>query len=184
MIFCCACGRNCITKSAARTDVLGKNLQPAVAHALGYADRSPSKRIEKFMRDLYTHMRNIFLITRTLEQRMALIAPSTSRLSLRAWLPQAPRGAGSGGRIQIHQWRDPRRFQPDFSRLAAPAHARVSPRAATAVEAASRPGATDPQPAFARGPRLPERRACARNVSDHSRTARRSGARFCARCTR
>jgi [protein-PII] uridylyltransferase len=70
------------------TDVLGKNLQPAVAHALNYADRSPSKRIEKFMRDLYTHMRNIFLITRTLEQRMALVTPSTSRLSLRAWLPK------------------------------------------------------------------------------------------------
>jgi [protein-PII] uridylyltransferase len=69
-------------------DVLGKNLQPAVAHALGYADRSPSKRIEKFMRDLYTHMRNIFLITRTLEQRMALTGPATSRLSLRAWLPR------------------------------------------------------------------------------------------------
>jgi [protein-PII] uridylyltransferase len=69
-------------------DVLGKNLQPAVAYALGYTDRSPSERIEKFMRDLYTHMRNIFLITRTLEQRLALIAPSTSRLSLRAWLPK------------------------------------------------------------------------------------------------
>ncbi len=68
-------------------DVLGKNLQPSVAHALGYADRSPSKRIEKFMRDLYTHMRNIFLITRTLEQRMALTV-SPSRLSLRAWLPK------------------------------------------------------------------------------------------------
>jgi [protein-PII] uridylyltransferase len=69
-------------------DVLGKNLQPAVAHALGYHDRSPSVRIEKFMRDLYTHMRNIFIITRTLEQRMALIPPSPSRLSLRAWLPK------------------------------------------------------------------------------------------------
>ncbi len=72
-------------------DVLGKNLQPAVAHALGYLDRSPSKRIEKFMRDLYTHMRNIFIITRTLEQRMALIPPSPSRLSLRAWLPKRKR---------------------------------------------------------------------------------------------
>jgi len=69
-------------------DVLGKNLQPAVAHALGYGDRSPSRRIEKFMRDLYTHTRNIFLITRTLEQRMALTVPPTSRLSLRAWLPK------------------------------------------------------------------------------------------------
>jgi [protein-PII] uridylyltransferase len=73
-------------------DVLGKNLQPAVAHALGYGDRSPSKRIEKFMRDLYTHMRNIFLITRTLEQRMALIAPPQGgRLSLRRWLPKRKR---------------------------------------------------------------------------------------------
>ena len=72
-------------------DALGKNLQPAVAHGLGYHDRSPSRRIEKFMRDLYTHMRNIFLITRTLEQRMALLPAATSRLSLRAWLPKRAR---------------------------------------------------------------------------------------------
>ncbi len=68
-------------------DVLGKNLQPAIALALGYGDRSPSERIEKFMRDLYTHMRNIFLITRTLEQRMALV-PLPGRLSLRRYLPK------------------------------------------------------------------------------------------------
>ena len=72
-------------------DVLGKNLQPAVATNLGYADRSPSKRIEKFMRDLYVHMRNVYLITRTLEQRMALLSPQqTSRLArLRRLLPGA-----------------------------------------------------------------------------------------------
>ena len=69
-------------------DVFSKSLQPAVAHALGYGDRSPSKRIEKFMRDLYTHMRNIYLITRTLEQRLALIVPAQKRLSLRRWLPK------------------------------------------------------------------------------------------------
>ena len=69
-------------------DVLGKNLQPAVAPCLGWHDRSPSQRIEKFMRELYTHMRNIFLITRTLEQRMALVPEKPSRLSLRAWLPK------------------------------------------------------------------------------------------------
>jgi [protein-PII] uridylyltransferase len=62
-------------------DVLGKNLQPAVALNLGYSDRSPSRRIERFMRDLYTHMRNIYLITRTLEQRLALLSPQeTTRL--------------------------------------------------------------------------------------------------------
>jgi [protein-PII] uridylyltransferase len=73
-------------------DALGKNLQPAVATGLGYHDRSPSRRIEKFMRDLYTHMRNVFLITRTLEQRMALLpVAAASRLSLRAWLPKRTR---------------------------------------------------------------------------------------------
>ena len=41
------------------------------------------------MRDVYTHARNIFLITRTLEQRMALVpkAPSPWRRSLGALLP-------------------------------------------------------------------------------------------------
>ncbi|HXT10085.1 MAG TPA: [protein-PII] uridylyltransferase [Candidatus Angelobacter sp.] len=55
------------------TDVLSKALQPAIAHNFGHTDRSPSKRIEKFMRDVYTHSRNIYIITRTLEQRMALV---------------------------------------------------------------------------------------------------------------
>ena len=72
-------------------DVLGKNIQPAVATNLGYGDRSPSKRIEKFMRDLYVHMRNVYLITRTLEQRMALVSPQqTGRIAkLRQMLPGA-----------------------------------------------------------------------------------------------
>jgi [protein-PII] uridylyltransferase len=61
------------------TDVLSKNLQPAIAHNLGYSERSPSKRIEKFMRDVYSHSRNIYLITRTLEQRMALV-PALPRM--------------------------------------------------------------------------------------------------------
>ena len=62
------------------TDVLGKNLQPAIASNLGYSDRSPSERIEKFMRVFYSHSRNIYLITRTLEQRMALAPPPPSLL--------------------------------------------------------------------------------------------------------
>jgi [protein-PII] uridylyltransferase len=74
-------------------DALGKNLQPAVALGLGYGERSPSQRIEKFMRDLYTHMRNVFLITRTLEQRMALLPPARKKLSLGAWLPKRTRSA-------------------------------------------------------------------------------------------
>ena len=69
-------------------DVLSKSLQPAVAHNLGYTERSPSKRIEGFMRDLYTHSRNIFLITRTVEQRLALL-PKPRKLSFRSWLPNS-----------------------------------------------------------------------------------------------
>jgi [protein-PII] uridylyltransferase len=68
-------------------DVLTKNLQPAVAHNLGYAERSPSKRIERFMRELYMRSRSIFLITRTLEQRLALQPATQRRLSLRSFLP-------------------------------------------------------------------------------------------------
>src|SRR3954470_16579032 len=60
-------------------DVLTKSVQPTVAHNLGYTDRSPSKRLEDFMRDVYTHMRNIYLITRTLEERLALL-PSAKRI--------------------------------------------------------------------------------------------------------
>lgn len=54
-------------------DVLTKSIQPAIAYNLGYRDRSISKRIEDFMRDYYTHSRNIDLITRTVEQRLALL---------------------------------------------------------------------------------------------------------------
>src|SRR5437879_11251611 len=61
-------------------DVLSKDLQPAIAHNLGYRERSPSKRIEKFMRDVYTHSRNIFLNTRTLEQRLALLRSEERRV--------------------------------------------------------------------------------------------------------
>jgi len=61
------------------SDTLTKALQPTVATNLGYTDRSPSRRLEKFMRDLYNHMRNVFLITRTLEERLALL-PKTQRL--------------------------------------------------------------------------------------------------------
>ncbi|PYK00018.1 MAG: [protein-PII] uridylyltransferase [Verrucomicrobia bacterium] len=61
-------------------DVLSKSIQPTIAHNLGYSDRSPVKRLEAFMGDLYSHMRNIYLITRTLEQRLALSPHPERRL--------------------------------------------------------------------------------------------------------
>jgi [protein-PII] uridylyltransferase len=54
-------------------DVISKSIQPTLASNLGYSERSPSKRLEMFMKDFYTHSRNIDLITRTVEQRMALL---------------------------------------------------------------------------------------------------------------
>jgi [protein-PII] uridylyltransferase len=70
-------------------DVLTKSLQPAVASALGYTDRSPGKRLERFMRDLYMRMRNIYLINRALEERLALLPPRRRLPSLRQFLPAA-----------------------------------------------------------------------------------------------
>ncbi len=61
-------------------DVLTKNVQPKVAHALGYTDRSPARRLELFMHEYYTQARNIHLITRTIEQRLALL-PNPGKLN-------------------------------------------------------------------------------------------------------
>lgn len=69
-------------------DILPKSLQPTVAYQLGYTDRSPVVRLEKFMRQFYTHSRHVHLITRTLEQRLALL-PRPQRLPfLRSMIPR------------------------------------------------------------------------------------------------
>ncbi len=67
-------------------DVLSKNLQPSLASSLGYSDRSPSRRLERFMRDVYKHMRHIYLITRTVERRLAFLATPARLPSLRTLL--------------------------------------------------------------------------------------------------
>jgi [protein-PII] uridylyltransferase len=54
-------------------DVLAKSSQASIAHYMGYPERSPSIRVEEFMGEFYTHTRNIYLITRTIEQRLALL---------------------------------------------------------------------------------------------------------------
>jgi len=67
-------------------DNLPKALQPKVAWQLGYKDRSPAGRLEAFMRDLYTHLRAIHLITCMVERRLALRPKPTGRLpSLRTF---------------------------------------------------------------------------------------------------
>ena len=61
-------------------DDMPKALQPKVAWHLGYKDRSPAGRLEAFMRDLYTHLRAIHLITRMVERRLALRPKPIRRL--------------------------------------------------------------------------------------------------------
>ena len=125
-------------------DVLSKNLQPAIAHNLGYRERSPSKRIEEFMRDVYTAFAQHFP-----HHAHARAAPGAAAAAAASWRPVAAR-AGSpasapaaqavrtGGRLQVHQRRNPRHLQPRLPRPAAPADARVSVRPAARAAAASR----------------------------------------------
>ena len=68
------------------SDVLGKNVQPSVAANLGWHERSPGERLEKFMKVYYIHSRNIDLITRTIELRLALVPPSRPLLRLPGFL--------------------------------------------------------------------------------------------------
>lgn len=73
-------------------DVLVRSVQPAVATGLGYTDRSPEKRLEVFMRDYYLAVRNIDLISRTLEQRLVLTLPEKGLLpKVRSLLEQRRR---------------------------------------------------------------------------------------------
>lgn len=87
--------RNELHYTAGRpVDVLAANHKPPVATGLGYSERSPVRRVEAFMRDLYTHTRNCYVITRTLEQRLALLPnPATGRRRAgvrRKTAPEAP----------------------------------------------------------------------------------------------
>ena len=63
-------------------DVLSKAVQPKVAWRLGYTNPSPAKRLEVFMGDYYRHARNIDLITRALERRLALVPKPAWRQAL------------------------------------------------------------------------------------------------------
>lgn len=99
-------------------DVLAANVKPAVALGMGYSERSPRLRVERFMRDYYTHARNIYLITRTLEQRMAL-----GREPVTASATPVVEAEFDGFRVEAGQLRhvyktalrdDPRRFLRAF----------------------------------------------------------------------
>lgn len=63
-------------------DVLSKAVQPKVAWRLGYTNPSPARRLEAFMGDYYRHARNIDLITRAIELRLALAPKPAWRQAL------------------------------------------------------------------------------------------------------
>lgn len=103
------------------SDVLTAPLKAPVATGLGYGERSPRVRVEHFMRDYYTHARNIYLITRTLEQRLALVpSPERGIRSLLGKTVRPPAGQELDGfRIVGHQLTARSRtiFRDDRNRL-------------------------------------------------------------------
>lgn len=121
-------------------DVLTKNVQPSIATNLGYTDRSPMKRIEQFMRDVYVHLRNIYLITRALEQRLALHPPAKFLPAFRGLFGQSQRPVDGfkyqDGEIQAasnNVFRDhPRRLMRVFL-LAQQRRARLHPNLAQEI---------------------------------------------------
>ncbi len=80
-------------------DALTKAVQPKVAWRLGYTNRSPAKRLEAFMGDYYRHARNIDLIVRSIEMRLAIIPRPRWQQTIGRWVRGSKERVIDGFRI-------------------------------------------------------------------------------------
>lgn len=56
-------------------DLLDLELQPKVAHSIGYREEDVIKRVERFMRDIYYSLREVDSISKTARKRMKIVLP-------------------------------------------------------------------------------------------------------------
>ena len=80
-------------------DALTKAVQPKVAWRLGYTNRSPAKRLEAFMGDYYRHARNIDLIVRSIERRLAIVPRPRWQQAIGRWVSGSKEQIIDGFRI-------------------------------------------------------------------------------------
>ena len=80
-------------------DTLTKAVQPKVAWQLGYTNRSPAKRLEVFMGDYYRHARNIDLIVRSIERRLAIVPRPRWQQAIGRWVSGSKEQVIDGFRI-------------------------------------------------------------------------------------
>lgn len=80
-------------------DALTKAVQPKIAWQLGYTNRSPAKRLEAFMGDYYRHARNIDLIVRAIERRLAIVERPGWQQAIGRWMRGSTEQVIDGFRI-------------------------------------------------------------------------------------
>ena len=105
-------------------DALTKAVQPKIAWQLGYTNRSPAKRLEAFMGDYYRHARNIDLIVRAIERRLAIVERPGWQQAIGRWM----RGSTEAGDrwLSDFRWRNQLCETFGVQGSAAQTHARVS----------------------------------------------------------
>ena len=142
-ISCSGCATNCITRSTGRAMFSPRACSHRSRHNLGYTDRSPSKRLERFMRDVYKHIAQHLLDYAHGRAAPGPAAGAQALPSLRALLRTGRTKAlpAAGRRIHVRRRRSARFHAARLSGSTAPAHARLSLRAAARAAIAPGPGA-------------------------------------------